>query len=65
MIHHEPEAMSTANFPLGAVSVVATYTEWETDQTVTRPVATLNVVSGGGGGGPGPCEPGLWPEPCP
>jgi hypothetical protein len=64
VINHEPEAMSTVSFPLGAVSVVATYTEWETDQTVTRPVVTLNVVSGGGHG-PEPCEPGLLPEPCP
>jgi hypothetical protein len=65
VVHHEPEAMSTAGFPLGSVAVTATFTEWESDQVVTRPVTTLTVrqPTGGGGGGGG-CYPALLPEPC-
>lgn len=44
VIHHEPEAMSTWSFPVGTVTAVATYTEWESDQVVTVPVTTFQVL---------------------
>jgi hypothetical protein len=58
VIHHEPEAMSTAGFPLGTVTVRATYTEWESDYQVTTTVGVYTVVAPTGGGGGGP------PDPC-
>lgn len=53
VIHHEPEAMSTAGWPTGVYDIVATYTEWETDASVSVPVGVLDLRPGGGGGGGG------------
>lgn len=68
VINYEPEAMSTWSFPVGTVTAVATYTEWESDQVVTVPVTTFQVVagypggSGGGGDGGGGCGDVVCPE---
>lgn len=44
VVHHEPEWFSTWRLPIGTVRVDATYLEWETDQWMTRQVATLTVL---------------------
>ena len=53
VIHQEPEARSTAGWTPGVHQIRATYTEWETDQVVTRMVGSLTLQAGGGGGGGG------------
>lgn len=53
VVHHEPEARSTAGWVPGRYDIYATYTEWETDQVVTKLVGLLDLRSGGGGGGGG------------
>ncbi len=53
VVHHEPEARSTAGWTPGRYDIYATYTEWETDETVTRVVGMLDLLPGGGGGGGG------------
>ncbi|MEA2558960.1 MAG: Prokaryotic phospholipase [Acidobacteriota bacterium] len=56
VVNHEPEARSTAGWTPDRYDIYATYTEWETDQVVTRPVGVLDLrSSGGGGGGGGDC----------
>lgn len=45
VVAHEPEVVSTAGFPLGYVSVDATYLEWETGSWVTKQIAILNIVA--------------------
>jgi hypothetical protein len=44
VVHHEPEWFSTSRLPIGTVRVDATFLEWETDQWMTRQVATLTVL---------------------
>lgn len=63
VVHHEPEARSTAGWTPGLYDILATYTEWETDTSVTRPAGVLDLRTSGGGGG-GEC---LLPDPtsCP
>lgn len=43
VVHHEPEARSTAYWNPGVYDIYATYTEWETDGVVTRHVGLLNL----------------------
>lgn len=44
VVHHEPEWFSTWRLPVGSIRVDATYLEWETDQWLTRQVATLTIL---------------------
>lgn len=53
VIHHEPEARSTAGWLPGRYTIVASYTEWETDLVVTRTVGHLDIVAGSSGGDDG------------
>jgi hypothetical protein len=67
VIHHEPEAHSTAGWTPGLYDIFATYVEWETDATVTQWVGQVQILPGGGsggGGGPGSC-PFKDPTTCP
>jgi hypothetical protein len=43
VVHHEPEARSTAGWQPGLYDIYATYTEWETDWVVTRWVGVLDL----------------------
>jgi hypothetical protein len=45
VVHHEPEARSTAWWTPGRYDIYATYTEWETDGVVTRNVGVLDLLS--------------------
>lgn len=43
VVHHEPEARSTAGWVPGRYNIYATYTEWETDALVTKAVGVLDL----------------------
>jgi hypothetical protein len=43
VVHHEPEARSTAYWAPGRYDIYATYTEWETDGVVTKLVGLLDL----------------------
>lgn len=68
VVHHEPEWFSTWRLPVGSIRVDATFLEWETDQWLTRQVATMNILEPlppppPPEEDPDPCLPGLvcWP----
>lgn len=45
VVHHEPEARSTAGWQPGLYDIYASYTEWETDWVVTKLVGLLDLYS--------------------
>lgn len=45
VVHHEPEARSTAWWAPGLYDIYATYTEWETDGVVTKNVGVLDLLA--------------------
>ncbi len=45
VVHHEPEAFSTWSLPYGTIHSTATYTRWETDEVVTVPSTTLQILA--------------------
>jgi hypothetical protein len=45
VVHHEPEARSTAYWAPGVYDIYATYTEWETDGVVTKHVGVLDLLA--------------------
>ncbi len=45
VVHHEPEAFSTWSLPYGTIHTTATYTQWETDEVVTVPSSSFEILT--------------------